>query len=100
MLISLRKSIIRIYNFSHFNFTRRGKPITVSGFLLYGSFGIIENKSDYSVKMRVHEYPFTGGIQFDVPDPIQTISSPGGVIQGRLEFEISQKGHWVVTIEM
>ena len=83
-----------------FNFTRRGKPIRVSGFSLDGSFGTIESQSDYSVKMRVHEYPFTGGIQFDVPGPIQTISSPGGVIQGSLEFEISQKGHWVVTIEM
>ena len=83
-----------------FKFTRRGKPITVSGFSLAGSFGTIESQSDYFVKIRVHEYPFTGGIQFDVPDPIQTISSPGGVIQGRLEFEIYQKGHWVVTIEM
>lgn len=83
-----------------FNFTRRGKPITVSGFSLLGGFGTIENQTGYSVKMRVHEFPFTGGIRFDVPDPIQTISSQGGVIQVRLEFEISQKGKWIVTLEM
>ena len=83
-----------------FNFTRRGKPITVSGFSLDGSFGTIEKQTDYSVKMRVHEFPFSGGIRFDVSDPIQTISSSGGIIQVNLEFEISQKGHWVVTIEM
>lgn len=83
-----------------FNFARRGKPITVSGFSLDGSFGTIENQSDYSVLYRVHEFPFTGGIRFDVPDPIQTISNAGGVIQGILEFEISQKGRWIVTIEM
>jgi len=83
-----------------FKFTRRGKPIKISGFSLDGSFGTIENQSDYSVKMRVHEFPFTGGIHFDVPEPVQTISSPDGVIQVRLEFKISQKGHWIVTIEM
>ena len=81
-------------------FTRRGKPIMVSGFSLDGSFGTIESQSDYSVKIRVYEFPVSGGIQFDVPDPIRTISSPGGVIKERLEFTISQKGHWIVTIEM
>ena len=83
-----------------FKFTRRGKPITVSGFSLLGSFGIIENQGNYSVKMRVYEFPFTGGIYFNVPEPVQTISSSGGVIQVNLEFEISQKGKWIVTIEM
>ena len=83
-----------------FKFTRRGKPIAVSGFSLDGSFGTIESQSDYSVKMRVHEFPFTGGIRFDVPGFIQGTGSSGDAIQGNLEFEISQKGHWIVTIEM
>ncbi|MEM6763782.1 MAG: hypothetical protein AAF824_11475 [Bacteroidota bacterium] len=95
------KRLAKTPNEIEFKYTRLSKPTKARSLNLQGAFGVLLNENDFSQTVKIHEFPFQGGVSFAALANRDAGGSGGGeYIDGNFEFSLNLSGKWEVTVEM